>query len=159
MSDRDDAADPAESAPSGDAVGPVEDRREEWEGPVPIPRGANEAFWEATLEGRLVLQRCECGNAQLYPRAVCTDCGAIDPPFEPSEGLGTVYTYTVCHVPGEPGFGDRTPYAVATVELAEGPRLLALLDCDPDEVAVGTPVEARFWRVSDDAALPVFVPQ
>ncbi|QSW99276.1 Zn-ribbon domain-containing OB-fold protein [Haloterrigena alkaliphila] len=137
----------------------VEDRREEWKGPVPVPSGANTEFWAATLEGELLYQHCEeCGTAQLYPRAVCTGCGAVDPPFERSEGVGSVYTYTVCHVPGEPGFGDRTPYVVAAVDLAEGPRLLALVDCAPDAIEVGDSLEVRFWQVSDEAAVPVFVP-
>lgn len=138
----------------------VEDRRDEWDGPVPVPGGSNAPFWAATLEGDLLYQRCgACGTAQLYPRAVCTGCGATDPAFEESEGVGTVYTYTVCHVPGEPGFGDRSPYVVATVELAEGPRLLALLDCEPADVEVGSSVEVTFWQVSDDAAIPVFAPR
>ncbi|WP_440764531.1 Zn-ribbon domain-containing OB-fold protein [Natronorubrum sp. DTA7] len=138
----------------------VEDRRDSWEGPVPIPTGANAEFWAATLEGELVYQQCEaCGTAQLYPRAVCTGCGAVDPPFETSSGVGEVYTYTVCHVPGEPGFGDRTPYVVAAVDLEAGPRLLALVDCDPESVEIGMALEVTFWQVSDEAALPVFVPR
>ncbi len=138
----------------------VEDRREFWEGPVPVPTGANTEFWAATLEGELVYQHCEeCGAAQLYPRAVCTGCGAVDPPFEASSGVGTVYSYTVCHVPGEPGFGDRTPYVVAAIDLEEGPRLLALVDCAPERVEIGTALEVTFWQVSDEAALPVFVPR
>ncbi|WP_226005117.1 Zn-ribbon domain-containing OB-fold protein [Natrinema salinisoli] len=137
---------------------PVEDRREEWDGPVPVPTGATAPFWAATLEGELRYQQCDCGNRQLYPRAVCTACGAEDPPFAASEGVGTIYTYTVCHVPGEPGFAERTPYVVGAVELAEGPRLLALIDADPESLEVGAPVAVTFWQVSDDAAIPVFVP-
>ena len=137
----------------------VFDRRDEWDGPVPVPGGSNAPFWEATLDGELLYQRCSCGMKQLYPRAVCSGCGAVDPPFEPSDGLGTVHTYTVCHVPGEPGFDTRTPYVVAVVELLEGPRLLALLDVGVDAVTVEMPVEVVFWRVSDAAAIPVFVPR
>jgi uncharacterized OB-fold protein len=137
----------------------VEDHREDWDGPIPVPNGSNAEFWAGTVEGELRLQRCDCGHVQFYPRAVCTACGAAEPAFEPSDGVGIVYAYTVCHVPGEPGFADRTPYAVATVELAAGPRLLALLDADPEAVEVGLPVEAIFWQVSDDAAIPVFRPR
>lgn len=137
---------------------PVEDRREEWDGPVPVPTGATVPFWEGTLEGELRYQACDCGNRQLYPRAVCTACGAEDPPFEDSEGVGTIYTYTVCHVPGEPGFADRTPYVVGAIELAEGPRLLALLDAEPADLEIGASVAVTFWRLSDEAAMPVFVP-
>ncbi len=137
----------------------VLDRRDEWDGPVPVPSGSNAPFWEATLDGELLYQRCSCGTKQLYPRAVCSGCGAVDPPFESSDGLGTVHSYTVCHAPGEPGFDTRTPYVVAVVELLEGPRLLALLDVDADAVTVEMPVEVVFWRVSDVAAIPVFVPR
>lgn len=136
----------------------VEDHREEWDGPVPVPRGVTETFWDATLDGELLYQRCECGTTQLYPRAVCTGCGAVDPPLEQSEGTGTVYSYTVCHVAGEPGFEELTPYVVGAIELSEGAGLLALVGCVPSVVEVGMAVEATFWRVSDDAALAVFVP-
>jgi uncharacterized OB-fold protein len=137
----------------------VEDHREDWEGPVPVPNGVAQEFWAGTLEGELRIQRCDCGHVQFYPRVVCTECGALEPDFEASEGVGEVYAYTVCHIPGGAGFADMTPYPVATIELAEGPRLLARLDADPDEVDIGTPVEATFWQVSDEAAIPVFRPR
>uniref|UniRef100_A0A7D5KU41 OB-fold domain-containing protein n=2 Tax=Natrinema halophilum TaxID=1699371 RepID=A0A7D5KU41_9EURY len=100
-----------------------------------------------------------CGNRHQYPRAVCTACGAEDPPFTERDGTGTIYTYTTCHVPGEPGFGDRMPYVVGAVELAEGPRLLAIIDADSADVEVGSPVEVSFWRMSDEPAMPAFVPE
>lgn len=138
----------------------VKDRREEWEGPIPLPHGIDEEYWVATLDGRLLIQHCdECGHTQFYPRVLCTNCGELEPHYVESEGIGTVYAYTVCHVPGEPGFADRTPYVVAVVELEEGPRLLALVDGDADDISIGTPVSVTFWRISDDAAIPVFVPR
>ena len=138
----------------------VEDHRDDWDGPVPVPNGVDEAYWNALLRGTLLYQRCDsCGHAQLYPRVLCTACGALEPPYVESEATGTVYTYTVCYVPGEPGFADRTPYVVATIELTEGPRLLALVDATPGNIDVGDAVEATFWRISEDAAIPVFVPE
>lgn len=139
---------------------PIEDRREEWAGPVPVPSGITERFWEATCEGRLLVQRCpDCGATQFYPRIVCTDCGALDPDWIEASGRGEVYSYTVNHRPGARGFGEYLPYVVAIVELAEGPRMMAFMPTDPGDVEVGLPVRVRFWRVSDDAALPVFVPE
>ncbi len=139
----------------------VEDHREDWDGPVPIPQGSvSEAFWEATLDGDLLLQECPgCGHRQYYPRVLCTECGATEPDFVESECHGTVYAYTVCHIPGDFGFAERTPYGVATVELAEGPRMLVFVDADPDEVDVDTPVEIDFWQVSEEAAVPVARPR
>ncbi|MFB6172241.1 MAG: Zn-ribbon domain-containing OB-fold protein [Haloarculaceae archaeon] len=135
----------------------MRDLRDEWDGVVPVPSGVTREFWAATTDGRLLVQRCsDCGEHQFYPRTVCTHCGARDPDYVEAAGTGEVVSYTVCHVPGAAGFGDHTPYAVAIVELAEGPRMTAHVTGDPDAVAVGAPVSVDFWRVSDDAAIPVF---
>lgn len=135
----------------------VEDRRETWDGVVPVPSGVTERFWAATTAGRLLIQRCPaCESHQFYPRVVCRHCGARDPEWVEASGEGAVFSYTVCHVPGAAGFGDLTPYAVAVVELAEGPRMTAYVADDPEAVDVGAPVSVTFWRVSEDAALPVF---
>lgn len=135
----------------------MEDRRETWEGVVPVPSGITERFWAATTEGRLLIQHCPaCETHQFYPRVVCANCGVRDPDWVEASGAGSVFTYTVCHRPGAAGFGDLTPYAVAIVELEEGARMTASLDADPEAVEVGSPVAVTFWRVSDDAALPVF---
>lgn len=135
----------------------MEDLRDEWEGVVPVPNGITEEFWAATTEGTLLVQRClDCGEYQFYPRTVCTHCGARDPEYVESDGTGQLFSYTVCHVPGAAGFGDRTPYAVGIIELDEGPRLTAHVASDPDAVAVGSRVAVDFWRVTDGAAIPVF---
>lgn len=135
----------------------VADLRAEWDGVVPVPSGVTEEFWAATTEGKLLVQRCpNCGEFQFYPRTVCTHCGERDPEYVEASGMGEVFSYTVCHVPGAPGFGDRTPYAVAIVELDEGPRMTAHVTSDPDAVKVGARVSVDFWRVSDEAAIPVF---
>lgn len=138
----------------------IEDKRDEWDGPVPVPSGVTEAFWEATLDGQLLVQQCvECGTTQFYPRIVCTSCGALDPEWIEASGVGEVYSYVVCHLPGEPGFADYVPYVVAIVELAEGPRTIAFVPSDAADIEIGTTVEVEFWQVSDDAAIPVFVAQ
>jgi uncharacterized OB-fold protein len=48
----------------------------------------------------------------------------------------------------------------AFVELVEGPRAMTnVVECDPDEVEVGTPVEVTFVPTEDDhVAVPVFSP-
>jgi uncharacterized OB-fold protein len=134
----------------------VEDRREEWEGVLPVPSGITETFWAATTEGRFLLQHCsDCESEQFYPRIVCTTCGGRDLEWVEAAGHGEVHSYTVCHRPGGRGFVDHVPYAVAVVELAEGPQMMAFVDDDHEAVEVGSPVELAFWQVSDDAALPV----
>jgi hypothetical protein len=77
-------------------------------------------------------------------------------------GTGTVFTYTVNHQPFNPAV--PVPYVIAIVQLDEQADLRIasnIVDCDPDSVYVGLPVEVRFERheVDNDAVfVPVFAP-
>lgn len=96
------------------------------------------------LEGR----RCRaCGAVQFPPRVHCAACRRRDTePFRFS-GHGTVYSYAEV---AQPPHGWNGPYMVAVVELAEGPRVTAqLTDVEPDEVAIGMPVEMVTRRLQE----------
>jgi uncharacterized OB-fold protein len=74
-----------------------------------------------------------------------------------SSGRATVYSYTVVHRPQRPVFA--VPYVVVIAELEEGWHMLSnLVDCDPDDVAVGMPIEVTFRKMSDEITLPYFRP-
>jgi uncharacterized OB-fold protein len=135
----------------------VTDARPEKPRPAPAPDADSAAFWAASLEGRLVLQRCTaCGSVQHPPRAFCVECHGAVETIEAS-GRGTVYSRTVIRQNLARPFRDLVPYVVALVDLDEGPRLMTnVVGCDPDDVAIGARVRVRFERVSDDAAIPLF---
>lgn len=112
----------------------------------------------ALLEGRLLLQRCACGELRLPPRAACPKCLATDWTWHAAEGSGRLYSWVVYHVAFHPDFRERLPYNVALVELDEGPRLItnivddsALLQPDARVVFVkpdpGAAAVARFKLV------------
>lgn len=70
-----------------------------------------------------------------------------------------MYASTVVYRPAGESFAADVPYVIALVDLEEGARLMTrIVDCPPDMVRTGMPVTARFRRVSDEAALPVFAP-
>ena len=49
---------------------------DEWTKPLPQPDDVNRPYWNAGVEGRLVIQQCpRCSHRQFYPRALCTQCG------------------------------------------------------------------------------------
>ena len=81
-----------------------------------------------SIEGglaRLHASRCAgCGNIAFPPRHVCGQCGGRD--LEPATlgGRGSVVSTT--HVVTPPAGFDQ-PIEVALVDLAEGPRMFALL--------------------------------
>lgn len=129
----------------------------------PIPRVDEESkgFWEACRRHELYVQRCrQCGLTRYYPRAVCTQCMSSDVGWVRSTGRGEVYTFTVTHQNHAPGFREQLPYVLAYVELEEGVQMLTnIVDCAPDEVRIGLPVEVTFEDVTDEIAIPRFKPR
>ena len=72
---------------------------------------------------------------------------------------GVVHTYTVVHHAYEPSMADRVPYALAVVQLAEGPFFHSdIVGCDPAEVHVGMDVEAVFDAIDEQTVIPRFTP-
>jgi len=132
---------------------PVADR------PVPLLDSATRPFWEATKRAELLVQEClECGHRQFYPRSICTVCGAV-PGWMTSEGKGVVHTFTVVRQTGAYPFNQWTPYAIAVVELDEGPRMMGgVIGCAVEDVRIGMRVEVEFVSVNDEAALPFWRP-
>jgi uncharacterized OB-fold protein len=124
----------------------------------PPPDLEQEPYWAATLEGRLLIQRCVNGHTQLYPRAFCITCRAAVE-WEDASGFGTVYSFTVLRQHHSRSLRHLLPLVVALVDLAEGPRVMTnLVHVDPENVRVGMRVEVYFERVSYTAALPLFTP-
>ena len=126
--------------------------------PLPSPTDTSLPFFEGAKEGKLVLQRCPRDGFFFYPRSRCPSCLADDWRWEAVSGRGSIHAYTVDRVGHDPALASRAPYAIAVVELEEGPRMTAnIVDCDVDALAVGQPVEATYETV-DDVALVHFRP-
>lgn len=130
------------------------------ERPVPMPDSDSQPFWDGAREHRLLIQRCkDCGRHQFYPRIFCQGCLSDSLAWVDSQGMGHVYTYTVARVPASPAFAAEVPYVVAMVQLPEGVRLVTnIVDCSPEDVHIGMPVEVTFREVSGSCTLPVFRP-
>jgi uncharacterized OB-fold protein len=126
--------------------------------PVPPADRLTEPFWEATAESRYLLQWCKvCEQPIYYPRHACPVClgDALD--WRPASGRGTVYAFSIVHLPIAPWMADRMPYVPALVDLEEGVRVLTnIVDCDPRQVVVGAAVEVRWEPLDDGRALPWF---
>lgn len=116
-------------------------------------------FWTGGQKGELRIHRCRgCGRFFHPPAAACFRCQSFDVAAEPVSGHGTVAAFTVNHHPWLPGFPP--PYVVALVEIREEPgvRLATnIVGCDPEQVAIGMPVEVTFEQW-EDVWLPLFAP-
>src|SRR6266849_3870704 len=128
--------------------------------PLPHLDEENRPWWEALQRHELYIQKCrKCGELRYYPRALCTECMSPNVEWIKCAGRGTVYTFTATYQNQTPGFRESLPYIMAYVELAEGLKVLTnLVECKPDEVRIGMPVEAVFEDATPEVTLLKFRP-
>lgn len=110
-----------------------------------------DAYTAGLREGRLLLQRCSCGELWLPPRAACGKCLGTSWTWHAAGGGGTLYSWVVYHVSFHPDFADRLPYNVALVALDEGPRMITNIVDDNALLSA----DARVSFVKPDAAAPL----
>lgn len=127
---------------------------------APEPTPDTQPFWDGCAVGELRIQRCaDCGLAYFYPRPVCPHCGSAGVEWFTASGEATLYSYVINHRPA-PGWEEEVPYAIAVVELAEGPRMMTSITGipnTPEELVLDMPLRVRFER-RGDVSLPVFGP-
>lgn len=126
---------------------------------IPKPTPETKHYWEGAKQGELRLQQCNsCDNIYFPPRPFCPECGSRDVKVIKASGKGRLYSYIINHLPA-PGFDG--PFAVAIVELEEGPRLMTnILECEqtPEALQLDMPLEVTFEKLSDEIMLPQFRP-
>ncbi len=126
--------------------------------PVPVPSEESKPFWEAASKGQLQLQHClDCGAHRFPPGVLCPECSSTATEWTSVSGRGKVYSFVVFHRAYHPGFEGELPYAVACIELEEGPRLLSnIVGIPADRVRCDMPVEVVFEAITPDISLPKF---
>ena len=86
----------------------------EYDKPVPRPDHDSQPFFDGTLRGELMLQRCGACGTWMWPvRVRCISCLSDKLTWAAADGTGTLYSYTSVHQVFHPGF--RPMSATATV--------------------------------------------
>jgi uncharacterized OB-fold protein len=127
---------------------------------LPPVTAQNAPFFDALLEGRLVLQRCgSCGRVRASRGPVCPHCGSEEATWQAVNGRGAVHSWIRYLRSYLPELESLLPYIVLCVELAEGVRVFGRLREEagawPDPYP-GMPVEAIVERWSDGIAMYAF---
>jgi uncharacterized protein len=119
----------------------------------------SESWWQAIVDHRLLTNSCgACGRNSLYLRPFCPHCWSDDIAPVPASGRATLYTWSVIHQHAAP-FDVRTPYVLAMVDLAEGPRLMTVIeDCPVDSLRADMELAIAFRDDDDGFTVPVFRP-
>lgn len=127
--------------------------------PVPERTHESKPYWDGLMQGQLLVQKCaQCGKLRHYPRPVCDRCFSFDVKWIKASGRGSVHSWTIAHHAFNPGFKDELPYALVTVDLVEGVRMLApLRGVNFGEIRIGLPVRISFESPDSDLTLPAFV--
>ncbi len=102
---------------------------------------------------RLIGVEClKCGKRFIGHRKVCPNCGSRELKEVELSRTGKIYSYTVIRTPPRER-EHQGPYILAIVELDDGCRLLAeIVDCSPDEVYIGMPVELVFRKYGEESS-------
>jgi len=129
--------------------------------PIPQPTPETQFFWDGCKDGKLLLQRCKnTGKAYFPPRPFSPYTGSKDVEVFEASGKAKLFSYVINHRPAK-GFEDGVPYAIAVVELDEGPRLMSnIVECEqtPEALELDMPLEVVFEEITDEISLPKFRP-
>lgn len=121
---------------------------------ITAERPFTSASFEAYLnEKKLMGSHCNtCNKDFLPPRAICSNCHSDQLTWIEFSGKAKLAAFTSIFIAPtamiEAGYGRDNPYLAGVVELDEGVKISAqILGLDakkPEEVKIGTPLQAEF---------------
>lgn len=118
-------------------------------------------FWAGLNRGDLLLPYCtDCEAFFWYPRTSCPECGSRSIEWRTASGRGVVHSFCIIHQSPLPHLKDLLPVVTALVDLNEGPRMMGLLDIEPDPAAVrvGATVTLDIRASGDGQRVALFRP-
>jgi len=137
----------------------------------PLPDLSDERtaeYFAGAARGELVIPRCDgCARLVWYPERRCSVCGDESFTWTPVSGRGRVFSWTLVRRAFLPAFEEMVPFVTGLVSLEEDPvvRIVSyIVDCEPEALAAGMPVDAvfrslRFPTVPERSVpVPMFVP-
>jgi uncharacterized OB-fold protein len=126
--------------------------------PIPVIDERSRPWWEAAKRHELLLQSCaSCGHVAFPPAAICPDCHTANLEWLHASPRGVIWSWAVFHKSYFSGFAADIPYAVAIVELEDGPRVWTqIVGVQNSDLRIGLAVEAVFDDVTDDVTLLKF---
>lgn len=126
----------------------------------PRPTPETEFYWNKVQEHELWIQRCTTtGKYFFYPRMYSPFVVGGASEWVRSSGAARLYSYNIVHRPVS-GFEDRAPYAIAIVQLEEGPRMMTNLvgtEITPEALQLDMELKVDFEQY-DHVTVPVFRP-
>src|SRR5436305_14544566 len=119
--------------------------------PLPVPSQESKPYWEGLRERKLMMPRCnDCKRYWFPPTLNCPSCSSANWSWTAMSGRGRIFSYVIYHRVYHPGFADEVPYAVAVIELDEGPRMISnVIGIAPDKLSCDMKVEVAYQPITD----------
>jgi len=115
-------------------------------------------YWDGTKRGELLIQQCDaCASHYFPPRPFCPKCASRKVTVRKASGKAILYSYVISHQLR----AGQEPFAIAVVELAEGPRMMTnIIGCPqtPEALQLDMPLEVAFEEWDENITLPKFRP-
>jgi len=112
--------------------------------PGPVLDPDNAPFFAGLVRGVVVVQECDgCGRRRFGRLGACPYCGEPGGTDMEVSGEGSIYSFVRVQRALTPAMADDVPYAVATVDLDAGVRMLGRVE-PPEAAAIGVRVVPTF---------------
>lgn len=104
-------------------------------------------------EKKLMGSKCkECGNIDLPPRLVCSNCFKSNPEWKEIKGKGKLASYTTIHIGSSfmnaKGYSPKKPYCFGTVDLDDGVSLAVHIkgvdESHPESIKIGMRLKVNY---------------
>lgn len=132
----------------------------EYNKPIPVPSKESQPYWDGLREQKLLMPHCDaCGSYWFPPSLLCPHCSSAKWSWTATSGRGRIFSYVVYHRVYHPGFAGEVPYAVAVIELDEGPRMISnVIGIAPEKLSCDMRVEVAYQPITEAITLPKFKP-
>lgn len=128
--------------------------------PVPKPTPESQRYWDGANSGELWIQKCvKTGKHFFPPRRYSPFTVGGETEWVQASGRAKLHSYVINHRPA-PGFENDGPYAIAVVELDEGPKLMTNIvgiENTPENLVLDMPLQVQF-EARGEQQVPVFAP-
>ena len=103
-------------------------------------------FWDGAKENKLMIKRSQISKkCFLYSLAHTGISASEDYEWIEASGKGTIYSFTISHIPGGSKYYiDKTPYIIASILLEEGVRLTSNIISKDFKENSGVPIKTIF---------------
>ena len=132
----------------------------EYKKPIPVPSQESQPYWDGLREQKLMMPRCDdCKSYWFPPSLLCPRCNSANWTWTQDERPRPHLQLRRLSPRLSSGFAQEVPYAVAVIELDEGPRMYSnVIGVAPDKLACDMKVEVAYEPITDAITLPKFKP-